>query len=402
MRFAFLKTAWSSLVYRKGAVIMSVLAVMMSVFVLLGVEHIRQEVRNNFTSTVSGVDLIVGPRTGQLNLLLYSVFHTGNATNNMSWQSAQSISRHRNVKWSIPLSIGDSHKGFRVVGTDLNFFEYFRYGKKRDLQFDTGRPFNSPTELVLGAHVAEKFGYQLEDRIVLAHGIASTSFTQHDNHPFTIVGILEATGTPVDHALYTSLEGIEVMHSGENHTEGSQHLPPKQITAMMIGLSSKLATFKVQRWINEYPREPLMAILPGVVLVELWQMMSVIEKALIIISSLTFVAALFGVTAMLLSSMRERRQELFVLRSLGASPWINYWMLTCEALLIVLIGISLAISLLLFALMFVNTYFAKELSMSFSLNIFHPQGMLCLAAIIVSVLVISLLPAIKAYKMTKA
>ena len=404
-QFMLLKVAWRSLLYRKGAVIMAVLSVMMSVYVLLGVEHIRQEARSNFTNTVSGVDLIAGPRTGQINLLLYSVFRLGTPTNNISWSAAQAISEHKDVSWTIPISLGDSHAGFRVVGTTTNFFEHYQYGQQKALKFTNGKPFANAMDVVLGAAVAKELNYQLDQSVVLSHGIADQSFTLHDKHPFNVVGILAATGTPVDNALYVSLAGIEAIHlsSSSNITDDQlAQIIPQQVTAVMIGLKSKFVTFSLQRWINDFSSEPLLAILPGVVLVELWTMMSVVEQALLTISLLIFVAALFGVAAMLLSSMRERKQELIIIRSLGAKPITNYWLLVSEALSIVIIGMLLAIIGLMGSIMIFNVFYGGVLGINFTLNILTQQSMIALLSMLGCVFIICLYPAINAYRVSKS
>ena len=285
----FIKIAAKSLLSRKGSVLLSLMAMTISIFVLLGVEHIRQQTKENFSSTVSGVDLIVGARTGSLNLLLYSVFRIGSPTNNIRWETYENIASNNKVKWAIPISLGDSHKGYRVLGTSTDYFKHFSYGKQHQLVFANGHAFDQVFDLVLGSEVAKKLGYKLGDKIILAHGIATTSFSMHDDRPFTVTGILEPTGTPVDQTLHVSLQGIEAIHIDwqqgvrtRNSTLTQKELEqatlqPKSITALMLGLKSKIATFQLQRAINKYPKEPLAAILPGVALSELWQMMSILE-----------------------------------------------------------------------------------------------------------------------------
>ena len=119
------KLAWQSLCFRRGAVLITAAAIAVSVFTLLSVEHLRQTAKQSFNSTVSGVDLIVGPRTGDINLLLTTVFRIGQPSQNMSWKSYQHLSHHPRISWTIPISLGDSHKGFRVVGTAQSFFAHF-------------------------------------------------------------------------------------------------------------------------------------------------------------------------------------------------------------------------------------------------------------------------------------
>jgi putative ABC transport system permease protein len=180
----FFRLASKSLLNRKGSVLLTILAMSVSIFVLLGVEHIRTQTKESFNSTVSGVDLIVGARTGSLNLLLYSVFRIGSPTNNIDWETYQTIAKNSKVAWAIPISLGDSHKGYRVMGTSTDYFEYFSYGNRRQLDFAKGKPFSDLFDIVLGSEVANKLDYSLGDKIVLAHGLGKTSFSLHDDRPF--------------------------------------------------------------------------------------------------------------------------------------------------------------------------------------------------------------------------
>ena len=161
----FLKLAYKSLLSRWGAVTLTVMAMTVSIFVLLAVEHIRQQAKESFASTVSGVDLIVGSRTSGLNLLLYSVFRIGRPTNNISWDSYLALATNPKVKWAIPISLGDSHKGYRVVGTSADYFVHFSYGNKYRLAFREGGPFDGVFDVVLGHEVAERLGYGLGKKV---------------------------------------------------------------------------------------------------------------------------------------------------------------------------------------------------------------------------------------------
>jgi putative ABC transport system permease protein len=389
----FIRLAWRSLLSRKGAVAMTFLAITVSIFVLLGIEHIRQQAKSSFNNTVSGIDLIVGARTGEINLLLYSVFRLGNATNNISWSSYQDISTNPKVAWTIPISLGDSHKGYRVMGTTNDYFKHFRYGQKQTLNFTQGKPFSEVFDVVLGAEVARKLNYQLGTQLVLAHGVASTSFTQHDDKPFRIVGILQPTGTPVDQTVHVSLRGIEAVHA----KRGQHDFTPTTITAFMVGLKSKMATFHVQREINNYQPEPLSAILPGVALSQLWQITAIMENTLILVSILVLLASLLGLSAMLLTSIRERRREIAIMRSLGAPPSFLFLLIQTEALLITLASSAFALLLLFLCLLSLRSFLTENFSLSISTNIFDNNILYLLLIILVSAMITSMVPAISAY-----
>jgi putative ABC transport system permease protein len=389
----FIRLAWRSLLNRRGSVALTFLAISVSVFVLLGIEHIRQQAKFSFNNTVSGVDLIVGARTGDINLLLYSAFRLGSATNNVTWESYQEIAEKPKVAWTIPISLGDSHKGYRVMGTTIDYFKHFRYGQKKVLGFTHGEAFSEVFDVVLGAVVARKLNYQLNDKLVLAHGIASTSFSLHDETPFRVVGILKPTGTPVDYTLHVSLSGIEAIHSDL----ALRNVTPKSITAFMVGLHSKMATFHMQREINNYRAEPLSAILPGVTLTQLWQMMTIMENTLILVSALVLLASLLGLSAMLLTSIRERQREIAIMRSLGAPPLFLFMLIQTEALLITLASSAFALLLLFVSLLCFKNFLADSFSLSISIYVLDKNILYLLLSIIISALVISLIPAISAY-----
>lgn len=342
--------AQRSLRNRASTAVLTVLSIAISLALLLGVERIRSEARESFASTISGTDLIVGARSGDINLLLYSVFRIGNATNNITWQSFEDISSRPVVDWAIPISLGDSHRGFRVMGTSDVYFDHYRFARSRELTFASGERFDGVFDAVLGADVAAELGYAIGERIVIAHGAGATSFVQHDDKPFTVTGILNKTGTPVDRTVHVSLEGIEAIHidwqsgarapgravSAEQALQ--MDLQPKAITAFMLGLKSRVATFRLLREINEYPEEPLLAIIPGVTLQQLWELIRVVEIALLAVSICVVIAGLIGMLTAILTSLNERRREMAILRAVGARPRHVLLLMISESALLAVTG----------------------------------------------------------------
>ncbi|MDF1643257.1 MAG: ABC transporter permease [Pseudomonadales bacterium] len=407
------RLALQSLLDRKGSVVLALMAMSVSIFVLLGVEHIRHQTKENFSSSVSGADLIVGARTGRLNLLLYSVFRIGSPTNNIRWETYQTIANSHHVKWAIPISLGDSHKGYRVLGTTTDYFQHYSYGKQHPLVFRHGRAFEQVFDVVLGAEVAKKLGYQLGDELILAHGVATTSFSKHDDRPFTVVGILASTGTPVDQTVHVSLQGIEAIHvdwqqgvkmPGSNITQAELEqadLQPRSVTAFMLGLESKMAMFRFQRAINQYAQEPLLAILPGVALSELWQMMGVLENTLLLVSALVFVAACLGVSAMLLSSIRERSREIQLLRVIGAPPYFLFFLIELEALLIALMSCILGAGLLAACLVFLQDYLVSHFGLHVGVNFLTENNLYLLLTIILASAVVAIFPSFSGYRQAR-
>ncbi|MEG3223350.1 ABC transporter permease [Vibrio gigantis] len=401
--------ALKSVLNRKATAILTILTVAVSVILLLGVERVRTEAKSSFANTISGTDLIVGGRSGQVNLLLYSVFRIGNATNNIDWKSYQEFSQHKAVKWAIPISLGDSHKGFRVMGTNHSYFENYRYGSKQPLTFQQGKEFNELFDVVIGADVAKKLDYKIGDHIILAHGISDVAFSRHDNLPFTIVGILAPTGTPVDKTVHVSLEAIEAIHvgweSGANlgHTPDAEALmqrdfQPKQITAMMVGLKSKIQTFALQREINNYRQEPLSAIMPGIALHELWGMMAVAEQALLIVSGFVVVAGLLGMLSSLLTSLQERRREMAILRAMGARPRHVFGLLISEASVLTFLGITLGVAVLFALIAVVAPIVQQSYGINISISAITPHEWKLLMLVQVAGIIIGFIPAFRAYR----
>lgn len=399
-----LRLALASLRNRRVTAVLTVLAIAVSVAVILGVQHIRTEARASFGKTVSGVDLVVGARTGPLNLLLYSVFRMGGASNHLSWESYQTLKSDPRVAWTIPISLGDSVRGHPVMGTTTDYFRHFRFGQGRMLEWHEGRSFGDGLETVLGAVVARKLGYGLGDEIVMSHGLGHTSFSHHDHHPFVVVGVLRPTGTPVDHTVHVSLESIEAIHHDWPGGEGggAQHadhdLLPSSITAFLVGLESRLATFEFQRYVNDYPDEPLTAILPGVALTELWQVMGILENVLALIALLVLVAALLGMVAMLLASMRERQREIAVLRAIGAPATALLFLIQLEAILITVAGMVLGALILWAGLSLSQAWVAGHYGLYLQTHIFTLSTLRYLALILVGSIVLAMVPAWHAYR----
>jgi putative ABC transport system permease protein len=353
-----LRLALQSLRNRWLTALLTVVAIAVSIALLLGVEKVRTGARQSFADTISGVDLVVGARSGSLNLLLYAVFRIGNATNNITWTSYSELAARPEVAWSVPLSLGDTHHGFRVLGTTPDYFRYYRYRHGLGLTFSAGQPFADLFDAVLGADVAAALGYKLGDRIIIAHGLGSVAFVEHADKPFRVAGILAKTGTPVDRTVHVSLAAIEAIHvdwqngapvpgqSVSAEDVRRMDLSPKAITAALFGLKSKLATFRLQRAINEYQAEPLSAILPGAALQELWELVGTAEAALKSVSAMVVATALLGMVTTILTTLNERRREMAILRSVGARPRTIAGLLLAEAGLLTLVGVGLGVLLL--------------------------------------------------------
>jgi putative ABC transport system permease protein len=406
-----LRLAVRSLWNRRTTALLTISAIAISVTLLLGVEKLRTAAREGFANTISGADLIVGARSGPINLLLYSVFRIGDATANVTWQSYRKIAAHPDVAWTIPVSLGDSHRGFRVLDTDLDYFAHYRYAGDRGLEFAAGGPWGDLYDAVLGADVASELHYRLGDSIVLAHGIGSVSFAQHKDKPFRVAGILKRTGTPVDRTVHVSLEAITAIHidwqSGMQASpvarisaEAARHrdLTPDSITAFIVGMKSKVTVFMMQRAINEYSEEPLLAIIPGVALQQLWSLVGIADRALMIIAAFVVLAGLLGMLTAILTSLNERRREMAILRSAGARPHHIFMLLIVEAGLLSLLGVLAGTALSYLLLISAQPLIMSHFGIYVRVAVLRPEELMILAGIVGAAVLMGLIPAWRAYR----
>jgi putative ABC transport system permease protein len=408
------RSAWN----RRFVLSLVLLSIALSTLLLLGIERIRTDVRENFSESVSGTDLIVGARTGSVQLLLYSVFRIGSATNNIRWSSVQEIAKHRSVAWVVPISLGDSHRGFPVVATSLDYFEHFQYGLHQPLALQQGRRFegglNGVFEAVLGSEVAQRLGYRLGSEVVLSHGDGLMASNDHADKPFKVVGILAPTGTPVDRSVHISLQSMEAIHldwiagtplpglhvSAEQALQ--QDLTPRTVTALLVGLKNRAAVFGLQRAVADFRAEPLMAILPGVALDELWNVVGVGEQGLLLMSLMVALVSLAGLMAVIMAGLNERRRELAILRSVGAGPRQMLLLLALEGGLVtgagVLAGALASAALVALAGPWVQTHYGLSLHL-------HAPGeteWLLMGMVMLGGLLASLVPGYRAYRLSLA
>jgi len=435
--------AWQSLLSRKVTTFLTLSALLVSISLLFSIEHIRLQTQENFKRTVSGIDLVVAGRSSQINVLLSSVFRIGANPNAVSWETYQTISRKDNILWSIPLSLGDSYQGFPVIGTNLDYFAHYQYGKKQALVLQMGRIFATPTETVLGASVAKNLNLKVGQSIVISHGGGKISFSHHSQHPVLIVGILKATGTPVDKSVHVPLIAVEQMHesapptslnslsksqptinkltSASPESANNEHdhdaiiapipeiIPgtfdlvgqPTQISAFMLKAESPFAILILQRDLNRYNKEAISAIMPQVALAELWQTIGAIEAIMQIIAFLVLCASLIGLITMLLASMHERRNEISVLRAIGASPWFIASLIQAEALLISVIALLGAYAMVTLSIYILDGWLLEEYGLYVSTNIYS-MGIVVKAVIVLTLtFVVAFIPAFSAYRNAK-
>ncbi len=212
-----IQLALRSLVNRRLTTLLTIASIALSVALLVGVETVRRGIRDSFAGTIRGTDLIVGARGGTQQLLLSSIFGIGFPNGSVSWETYERWAGHGAVKWTIPISLGDSYRGFRVVGTTAAFFEHYRYRNDGTVTVAEGKLPETDRDVVVGSEVAKALKLSIGASLAVTHGLGSAAavgISDHDEHPFVLVGILNQTSTPIDRSVYVTLQGIEAMHAG--------------------------------------------------------------------------------------------------------------------------------------------------------------------------------------------
>jgi putative ABC transport system permease protein len=435
------RLAWFSLWHRRGALALLVIAMALSIALLFFIERLRSDIRTSFAQSISGTDLVVGPRGHPGQLLLSTVFHLGEPRSALGIETLGWLQQQQAVAWTVPISLGDSHRGFRVVGTQAEYFARIRTGEMQSLSFARGRAFSDLWDVVLGAQVARRLGYSLGTSIVLDHGFEAipvpsrsppaaiprsqsdppaptllknpalpTPGSGHDDKPFRVVGILSPTGTAIDRSLFVSLEAIEAMHidwQAGAPIPGLRVAPelvrkfdlsPKQLSAVLVGLKSRALLFRTQRSVETQAPEPLTAAAPGVALDDLWKLLGMGEASLGLLASVTIVVAMLGLGASLLGSMRERERELAILRVVGARPWQLAWLVVVESLIATSLALALALAGLSLLLLVFRDPLLLSAGVSMSAQLMRPSETWILAGVYACAPCASLIPALRAYR----
>ncbi len=399
---------YKSIKNRKFTSFLCVLSIALSVTLFLGIERIRNGARDGFTNTISKTDLIVGAKGGSLQLLLYTVFHIGGAVNNIKMTTYNDIKSNPQVEWTIPISLGDAYRGFRVVATDENFYKHYRFRGDQEVKMQEGVLPVDTFDVVLGSEVAKKFKHKVGDPIVISHGLSSEAVLAHDNTPFKIVGIMAPTQTPIDTGVYITLQGMEAIHFGwETGVPSGEAINPErfkkenieitQLTSFMVKLKSRIAVLRMRRNIDMYPNEPVMAIIPALSLQEMWETIGYVEQILFLVSLCVLLVGVMSILISLYTSINERRREMAILRSLGASSRHVFFLLIYESSFLVLMGCIFGVASMYGLLYFVRPWLESNFSVYLPIEPLSKTEWWYLAGIFVVGTLAGLIPAIKAY-----
>ena len=348
-----------------------------SMVLLLSIERIQNGTKQSFNYSISGVDSIIGPRSSSVALVLYTIFHIGKPTNNITYETFEYLKKRKDIDWIVPIALGDSYDEFRVIATTSDYFEKIKFGDDYQIKFDKGNNSLELNNTIFGADVAKKLNSNIGDKINIVHGSNADMGVEHDDISFELSGILKKTGTPIDKLVFINLQGYELVHLGWKSGKkifslknqdlskiDTDQLIPKTITAAFVGLKSKLTIFNFQKDIREYLEEPISAVIPSIALSELWSIVGVVDKGFKLLSWIVIVISLIAMVTLIINSLENRKREMLIYRANGASPLDLSFMVVIEAIFIGLVSIILA-------LIFVSliSYFASsQLSIHFGIS----------------------------------
>jgi putative ABC transport system permease protein len=393
-----------------------------ALFVAIGV--LRQASEQGFQRTAGICDTIVGAKGDSLQLSLNTLYHMGFSTGNISLASFNEIRNQEGVSWAAPIALGDSYRSHRIVGVSSEFFEQVKIAGSGNLSFSEGRSFDFSTEqfveehehlfgeqqaghdheddehfsyqAVIGANVATKLLLKVGDKIVPTHGVEKST-ERHDDAASEIVGILAATGTPIDRAIYIPIIAYYKMegHATDHEAELEGTRDARGISAIM--LSTKSGYYRQQIYRNINDRLDAMAVFPSIEMRKLFKLIGSGDIVLRIISLLVVVVALIGVLVSLYNAMGARRKEFAILRALGASRRSIITIVSLESAVIAFMGAVFGVLLASLAALVLATELHKFSGVTINVSL-AVEEIYLIAIVTLAGALAGLIPALEAYR----
>lgn len=366
--------------------------------------HIQQQMENN----VRGIDMVVGAKGSPLQLILSAVYHIDAPTGNISLHEAEHLRENRLVAFGIPLSYGDSYKGYRIVGSNHEYPQLY------EATLHTGRLWQKPFEVTIGAKVANNQNLKIGDTFVGSHGLAEGG-EAHNEHAYEVVGILNHTNAVLDQLILTATESVWEVHRHEgeseqaaetgkshehrtheeNHPEEGGHENEREITAMLIQFRNPMGIIQLPRMVNESTN--MQAAVPAYEINRLFSLMGVGIDTLNVIALVIMAISGLSVFISLYSALKERQYEMAFMRAYGSTRWQLVWLVLQEGLLLTLIGFLLGIFFSRSGLWFVSGLMEGDYHYSFSgWTWLREEWWLLITALSIGLLA-SLLPAIRVF-----
>ena len=404
-----LRLSWANLKADRLSTALSIMLLAIGVGMVAFVMVVSQQLTDRFNRDIRGIDMVVGAKGSPLQLILSAVYQMDSPTGNIPLSEVKRLQKHPLVKYSIPLAYGDSYQGYRIVGTEEKYLEHY------DAQFATGNVWTKDFEAVIGSETAENLNLKLGDHFHGSHGLVDDMHV-HEEEAYHVSGILKPTGTVVDRLILTNIGSVwhihgehgdteEAAHDHEGHYhgddvhEGHAHEPEddsREITALLIKFKNPMAMMQLPRHVNTNTN--MQAALPAIEVNRLYQLLGVGFTTLQIIGALIMVIAAISVFISLLNSLKDRKYELALMRSLGASPFKLFSMVILESLLLCIIGYSAGIALGRIGLLLMARLGEEQMQMSLTGNGFTMEEVWLLPVTLIIGLIAALIPAFQAYR----
>ena len=338
--------AWSYLWDRKFTTFLTILSVALSVALISAVLTLRNETRQRFEEEQNAFDLVVGPPGSPLQLVLNAVYFLDQPTGALPYRLYEEIAAKEEITDAYPIGLGDTYKGFYLVGTEAKLFDYTWesvYGEDRSpFQLAAGTFFDAPMEAVLGYRAAQVTGLEVGETFESHHGITelpeSLQEYGHGDTPYTVVGILEASGTSIDRAIFVDIESVWETHEGGSFSVDDPHGDERLVTAILVDMYSPAESFSfIKELESTYPvkaTRPVQQIrsLYNDVLAPAVALLKAIGYVVVVIASISILIGLY-------LSIIQRRRDLAVMRALGAAASDIFGAVLIEAFLVTLFGI---------------------------------------------------------------
>jgi len=366
------------------------------------------QLENRMMRNAAGIDMVVGAKGSPIQLILSSLYHLDVPTGNIPLAEAESLAADPRVKSVMPLALGDSFRGFRIVGTSHSYVAH--YGG----DILAGTLWDVTMEVTLGAVAARDLGLVVGDQFIPNHGLANAA-SNHSDHRYRIVGVLKPTGTVVDRLILTSVESVWVVHgynpinamqienradehnTVEDHEGSEEKETTYEITALLVKFRSPIALVSLPRFINA--RTSMQAALPGYEISRLMKLVGFGVDGFRAFAGVLVVSAGLGIFTTLYNALSERRYDIAVFRALGASQGRVLWQFLLEGALLSLVGAVLGLVIGHSIAELTGIWLWREHQLNFSGMIWLAGEFWLLGLAFTIGLVAGLLPAIQAYRL---
>jgi len=423
-----LRLSWKNILNKPLNLILNLVLFSLGVGLISLLLLVNVQLEEKFEKNFAGIDLVIGAKGSPLQLILSSLYHLDAPTGNMPVAEAKAFlnPKHPIFKAAIPLSLGDSHKGYRIVGTNAGFINLYQ------AEFEAGEVFKETMEVVVGATVAKNLGMNPGDTFKSSHGlIEDENLVHEDAAPFKVVGILKKTGSVIDQLLITKTQSIWAVHEEHDHEEeeheehnheeeeheehnheGEEHahdsaateeeMPlafyeDQQITSLLVQFRGRnIQALNMARNINENTN--FQAATPAIEINRLYTLLGVGEEALKALAMLIIFVSGLSIFISLFSSLRERKYELAVMRTLGAKPGFLFQLIIFEGVILAVLGFIFGIALSHGSMIFLADFLEKSYRYDFTAALFLKEEAYLFGGSLVIGIIAAIIPAFQASK----